>query len=138
MINWIKRKIFPPSHKTISSQQAIMPAPLAPYYILPLINYYGELLEITVEVGQQVFTGESLTALDNWHKPPLHALIQGLSKQSKNCPLCMRISKQHPVLFLKRMALTLGTHNTLLQIILCPNYPLRNYVLNVISQALWD
>jgi len=87
MTNWLTRKIFPFMHKEIPSQQAISEAGLVTSYILPLVTNQNTWLNPTIAIGERVLKYQSLTALNDYQKPPLHAPTSGIIREIAERPI---------------------------------------------------
>jgi electron transport complex protein RnfC len=101
MTNWLTRKIFPFMHKEIPSQQAISEAGLVTSYILPLVTNQNTWLNPTIAIGERVLKYQSLTALNDYQKPPLHAPTSGIIREIAERPIVHATLKSAPCIILE-------------------------------------
>ncbi len=64
-------------HKTLSATSAIEDAPIPAYLILPLAQHIGAAAKPVVEVGDQVYKGQTIAAPDGFVSTPIHASSSG-------------------------------------------------------------
>jgi len=69
--------IHPEEHKQLSNQSPLLDAGLPPLLVLPLKQHIGSPAELCVQVGDQVLTGQPLTAPSSPMQVPIHASSSG-------------------------------------------------------------
>lgn len=69
--------VHPPENKTQSNQTAIGVLPLPAYVVLPLNQHIGAQAIPTVQVGDQVLTGQKIAEAQGLVSAPVHASISG-------------------------------------------------------------
>ena len=80
--------IFPAERKSLSNQQAILPATIPAELVIPLNQHIGEAADLIVKVGDKVLKGQALTSHNNFRALPVHASSSGIITAIEPRPSC--------------------------------------------------